>query len=56
VEKTPEERLLEGLGVDKLTLEEAKYLKWLLPRSIPVERQRELFRKKFPNSRWIQHK
>lgn len=51
--RTPEEKLLDALGVDKLTDKEAKYLQWLLGRSYTIERKRELFKAKFPNSKWI---
>jgi len=54
---SPEDKLLNALGMDLLTPEEAKYLKWLLPRQqISFERRRELFLKRFPKTKWIQHR
>lgn len=50
---TPEERLLNALGLNLLTDKEAKYLKWLLARPLPLARMQELFRRRFPNSEWL---
>jgi len=52
-----EERLLKAL-FDGLTEEEGKYLKLLLGRidgksGMTTERARELFKKRFPNSKWL---
>lgn len=52
-EQTPEEQLLEALGLDELTEEEGRYLSRIINRPIPTERKRELFRKKFPNQKWL---
>ncbi len=48
-----EEQLLEVLGLDKLTEEQGRYLSRIINRPIPMERKRELFRKKFPNQKWL---
>lgn len=55
--KTSEERLLGGL-FGGMTEEESKYLAWLLPRvgsSVSTERARELFHRKFPDSKWLHY-
>lgn len=67
--KTPEDKLLYAM-FDGLTVEEGKYLNYLLPRidvnsmlglpvqnkgKLSVERARELFLKKFPNTIWMLH-
>lgn len=64
----PAHDLLEAL-FGGMTIEESKYLAWLLPRinvtgfgggeihekrKFTVARARELFKAKFPNSKWIQ--
>lgn len=66
---TPEAKLLDAM-FSGITKEEAKYLKYLLPRmditgstgarmhqkgKISVERARELFLKRFPNTTWMLH-
>ena len=53
---TQEEKLLDKM-FGRITEEEARYLKWLLPRvssgAVTVERGRELFKEKFPNTEWM---
>jgi hypothetical protein len=66
-EMPPEEKLLHAL-FDNLTEQEAKYLNWLSPRinqcslsgkqyaekgKFSVEKARELFKKKFPDTKWM---
>lgn len=52
----PEEKLLDAL-FGGLTYEEAKYLKRLVANvkggRITTERARELFKKRYPNSKWL---
>jgi len=55
--KSPEGQLLDALSED-LTLDEARYMNnYLLPRvnskKLTIEKARELFRKKFPDSKWM---
>ena len=56
-EKTPGEKLLDAM-FSGMTEEESKYLVYLLPRvgkKYTAEKARELFLKKFPNTKWMQH-
>lgn len=52
----PEEQLLEAI-FGGLTEEESRYLAWVFPRvcsgAISTERGRELFKKRYPNSKWL---
>ena len=53
----PEERLLDTM-FGGMTEEESKYLAYLLPRvgkKYTPEKARELFLKKFPDTKWMQH-
>jgi len=56
---TPEARLLDAM-FGGMTEEEAKYLAWLFPRvntgNISMERARELFHKRFPESKWLHYR
>lgn len=52
---SPEERLLDAL-FGGLTEDEAKYLSRVMNRSdLTVERKRELFLKRFPDTKWMHH-
>src|SRR3972149_484086 len=55
--QTPEERFIDALRLDRLTEPEVKYPRQILGRinhrSMTPQRARELFLKKFPNTKWI---